>query len=235
MRIGCRRLERSNPGLAELRERNRAEGFARMREIGADSPADVIRMLGDRSAPREERIAAALVLELLRCRDATEELIEALDEGELMLSNVCGRALGAIGSRRKSRRLISIVCGRGPAPARREALYALWWLREERAEQLFIRISRAVETEDEFMRGIATEALGGTSQRLRSQRAIRDRLFDPSVSVRYSALCACSLMPRHRVPEFLHEALAAKLADPDKVDDTRVIAELAGELVEAFR
>ena len=144
---------------------------------------------------------------------------------------MCMWALTGIGSRRGARRLIEIARGNYPLQARQEAVYTLWWLREFRAEPLFIRLCSALDTEEEYTRGMATEALGNTSHRLASQRALAARLFDPSVSVRYSALCACSGVPSHAFPDFLRRALVAKLSDTDRVDDDRVIAELAAQVL----
>jgi len=141
---------------------------------------------------------------------------------------VCGRPPVA-------RRLMQIVRGKYPLSARQEAIYALWQLDELRAEPLFLQICAAVDTEEEYTRDMATEALGNTPFRPRTQRALVERLVDPSPSIRYAALCACSRMNRNYGPcEFpgsLRRALEAKLDDPDRVDDNRVIAELASELL----
>lgn len=99
-------------------------------------------------------------------------------------------ALTAIGSRKGARRLMLISAGNYPLPARQEAIYALWRSQEIRAERLFIRLSSALDREEEYTRDMATEALGNTRFRATSQRALSERLFDPSVSVRYAALCA---------------------------------------------
>jgi hypothetical protein len=103
--------------------------------------------------------------------------------------------------------------------------------RESRAEPLFLQLCCALDTEEEYTRDMATEALGNTSWRPRSQRALAERLFDPSPSVRYAALCACPAV----LPEFLRRAIVAKLEDPDRVDDNRVIATLAAEILDRKR
>ena len=143
---------------------------------------------------------------------------------------MCMSALTTIGSRRFARRLIHIARGSYPLPARQEAVYTLWRLHEHRAEPLFIRLSAALGTEEEYTRDMATEALGNTGRRPRSQKAIAERLFDPSVSVRFSALCAVREVNAHTLG-CLRRALVAKLADPGKVDDNRVIAAFAAELL----
>ena len=220
--------------LADPRIRAKEEAIAKMREWGAGSVAEVIGILQNRSESQERREAAATALAGLRCREAVTPLIEVLAEGEQRLSWLCMWALQAIGSRRGARRLIEIVRGDYPLPARQEAIYTLWQLQEVRAEQLFIRVSSALFTEEEYTRDMATEALGNTCRRPHTQRALAERLFDPSVSVRYAALCACSgLSYRHppAFPEFIRQALLAKLQDPAKVDDNRVIAELAAQLL----
>jgi HEAT repeat protein len=206
-----------------------------MRQLEVGSIPDVLVILQDRSGSSERRIAAAAILGGLKSQDAVHPLIEALVEGELNLSWTCMRALLDIGSRRGARRLIEIARGKYPLPARQEAIYTLWQMHELRAEPLFLHICAAVETEEEYTRDMATEALGNTALRPRTQRALAERLFDPSPSIRYAALCACGRMNRNygpcEFPYFVRRALEAKLDDPDRVDDNRVIAELASELL----
>jgi HEAT repeat protein len=213
---------------AERRLREREEAAAKMRELGAGSVSEVVAILQDRSHSPEKRITAAAVLGGLKCRDAVRPLIETLAEGHQMLSWTCMDALTRIGSRRHARRLMEIVRGDYPLPARQEAVYTLWRLREVRAEQLFIHVGAAVEKEEWYTRDMATEALGNTCGRPASQIALFKRLFDPCVSVRYAALCAC---PSHSMLECLRRAIEAKLSDPDRVDDHRVIAELAAQIL----
>jgi HEAT repeat protein len=191
---------------------------------------NVVGILQDQSENIERRVEAAAILRGSKCRDAVEPLIEALAEGKQALSWMCMSALTTIGSRRGARRLIQIAGGNHPLAARQEAIYTLWHLRELRAESLFIRLSSAMDTEEEYTRDMATEALGNTRNRPRSQRALSERLFDPSVSVRYAALCAAGTVGP-RTSSCLRDAIIAKLADPAKVDDNRVIAELAGQLL----
>jgi hypothetical protein len=214
-----------------MREEEEAAG--KMRQLGAGSVADAIRIVRDRSESPERREAAAAVLGGLRYRDAVSPLIEVLSEGQEKLSSMCKWAIATIGSRRHARKLMDIVRGDYPLPARQQAIHAPWQLRELRAEPLFIQASAALDTEEEYTRDMATEALGNTWQRLRTQRALAARLFDPSIPVRYAALCACSMMcaQPYAFPDFLRRALVAKLADPAKVDDNRVIAELAARLL----
>lgn len=57
-----------------------------------------------------------------------------------------------------------------------------------------------------------------------------ERLFDLSLDVRYSALCAIGSLYRP-FPAFLKTALQAKLADTDRVDEHRGVAEFAAELL----
>jgi hypothetical protein len=143
---------------------------------------------------------------------------------------MCMSALTAIGSRRGARRLIQIAGGNYPLPARQEAIFTLWGLSELRAESLFIRLSAALDTEEEYTRDMSTEALGNTAWRPRTQQALAQRMFDPSVSVRYSALCAAGRVD-FRMRPCLRDALIAKLSDPGRVDDNRVIAEFAAQLL----
>jgi len=213
--------------------REREEAAAKMRQLGAGSVADAIRIAQDRSESPERREAAVAVLGGLRYRDSVGLLIDVLSEGHQKLTSMCMWAITTIGSRRHARKLMDIVRGDYALFARQEAIYTLWQLHELRAEPLFIRVSAALDKEEEYTRDMATEALGNTSRRLTTQRALSARLFDPSISVRYAALCACSMMfPQpYAFPDFLRRALVAKLADPAKVDDNRVIAELAARLL----
>lgn len=222
---GTRDAERRREAEGLLQEREAA--VEKMRQLGAGSIAEVAAILQDSSAPPDRRVAAAAVLGGFRQRDAVEALVEALAEGQQDLSWTCMDALRKIGSLRGSRRLIEIARGRYPLWARREAVYTLWWMREMRAEPLFIQLSGSVATQEECIRDMATEALGNSPSRPRSQRALARQLFDPSPSVRYAALCACPYDP----PGFLRRALVAKLDDLGKVDDSRVIAKLAAEIL----
>jgi HEAT repeat protein len=230
-RHGSRDADRRR--LAEGRNRAKEEAVEKMRQLGTESVADVIQLMRDRSEIPERREAATSILGGLKCRDAVGPLIEVLAEGQEKLCWMCMWALTAIGSRRHARKLIDIVRGDYPLLARQEAIYTLWHLHELRAEQLFIHVSAALDSEEEYTRDMATEALGNTARRLRSQKAIAARLFDPSVSVRYAALCACGWMflQPYEFPDFLRRALEAKLEDPAKVDDNRVIAEAAASLL----
>lgn len=215
---------------AESRTREQEEAAQKTQQLGASSLSNVIGILQDQSENAERRVEAAAILRGLRCRDAVEPLIEVLAEGQQALSWMCMSALTTIGSRRGARRLIQIAGGNHPLPARQEAIYTLWHLRELRAESLFIRVSSALDTEEEYTRDMATEALGNTAWRPRTQRALSERLFDPSVSVRYAALCAAGRVDS-QTRSCLRDAIIAKLADPAKVDDNRVIAALAGQLL----
>jgi len=232
-RHGTRDAERRRK--AEGRMRETEEASEKMRQLEVGSITDVLAILQDTSALSERRIAAAAILGGLKCRDAVHPLIAALAEGQLNLSWTCMRALLDIRSRRGARRLMQIARGKYPLPARQEAIYTLWQMHELRAEPLFLHICAAVETEEEYTRDMATEALGNTALRPRTQRALAKRLFDPSPSIRYAALCACSRMNRNygpcEFPDFLRRALEARLDDPDRVDENRVIAELASELL----
>ncbi len=216
--------------LAERQTREKDDATVSMRDLGTGSVAEVVGIVQDRSQSPERRETAAAILGGLRCRDAVLPLIEALREGQPKLSRMCMNALTEIGSRRHARELIEVVRGDYPLPARQEAIYTLWHLREPRAEHLFLHVCAAVETEEEYTRDMATEALGNTRWRPRTQRALSERLFDSSVSVRFAALCAIGAVDDQAL-ECLRRALEAKLTDPGKVDDSRVIAKLAGQLL----
>jgi HEAT repeat protein len=89
-------------------------------------------------------------------------------------------------------------------------------LNETRAENVLIRIGEDLAGEEEQTRSMAVEALGNTANRLATQLALQRRLFDSSVGVCYSALCALSFLSFSSpgtLPLFLKRALSAKLQD----------------------
>jgi HEAT repeat protein len=202
-----------------------------MRALGVQSVPAVLLILKDKAQSQERREAAAEILGGLRHRVAVETLVEVLCEGEQRLSWLCMSALTDIRSRKGSHRLMEIVRGAYPLQARQEAIYTLWHLNDVRAEGLFIQLSARVADEEEYSRDMATEALGNTHWRRATQKAISKRLFDPSVSVRYSALCAAARVRNEPHPDLM-SALQAKLSDPDQVDSNRVIATFAAEILE---
>ena len=215
---------------ADNRASDAEQARVKMVELDAGSVSQVIAILQDATASPERRENAAFVLRGLRCRDAVSPLIEALSEGHPRVACMCMSALNRISSRQGARRLINIARGRSfPLPARQEAIYTLWSVNERRAEPLFIQLSSAADSEEEYTRDMATEALGNTCWRRRTQKALSERLFDPSASVRFAALCAVARLYGLMLP-CLHQALVAKLDDPGKVDDNRVIATMAAEM-----
>lgn len=165
---------------SEFPKQQREEAAQKKSQLGAGSMAEVIRLMRDRSETAERREAAAFVLGGFKCRDAVEPLIDVLAEGHQRLSWMCMWALTRIGSRRHARKLIDIARGNYPLPARQQAIYTLHHLNEVRAEQLFIQLSAALGSEEEYTRDMATEALGNTSRRLRSQRALAAQLLGRS-------------------------------------------------------
>jgi hypothetical protein len=216
-------------GFADISVLDRNKALLEIENAGRPSTQQLIAWLRDRTLPVEKRITAAEILGGLRCREAVPAICEALAEGERNLTWRCGHLLRDMQCRSATKPLIAIAKGNHPLIARQEAIQTLWFLRDARAESTLIRISRSIESEEEYTRDRATEALGSTNHRKASQRAIADRLFDPSVSVRFAALCACpSYQSLH---EFLRRALEVKLHDPDRVDEHRVIAETAANIL----
>jgi HEAT repeat protein len=175
------------------------------------------------------RIAADTTIGDLRDRSSIPLLLEVLGEGKAELAWACSHALIAIRSRTSGRRLIEIARTHPSSEVRQAAIYAIWILGEVRAENALITIADLV-SEDTQVRSLATEALGNTVHHGRSQRALARRLFDPSAGVRYSALCALSAYGK-RLPRLLIGALTAKLDDPDRLDENRVIARLARKIL----
>jgi HEAT repeat protein len=223
-------LDAQRRNFAEHDSRVREQADKNMEVLGIESDAEAIPIVRDRGESVERRVAAADVLRGYRSKDAVDVLVEALAEGDGKLSGSCMSALERIGSKRGSRRLMEVARGDYTLRAKQEAVYTLWRLGERRAETLFIQIAAAVDREDWYTRDIATEALGNTRHRRKTQQALAERLFDPCVSVRYSALCAVGWVSLD-LPQFLLDALRAKLADPDKVDDDRVMAKFAAEIL----
>ena len=121
-----------------------------MRELGVESVAAVIRLLLDPTVKQEKREDAAFVLRGLRCREGIEPLIEVLAEGKQNLANACMWALVEIAQ---------------AAPAGR--YFTRSGNSRRRAESLFIQVCGSLDTEEEYTRDMATEALGNTVRRLR--------------------------------------------------------------------
>jgi hypothetical protein len=197
-RKGCRDYERRKK--AEERLQKKDEAAEQMRQLGLSSVADVVRLLRNESAKENIREKAADILEKLKPREVVVPLIETLAEGKKGLSSKCMWALLAIGSRASGRKLMHIVRDRFPEAARQEAVYALWWLKDVRAEAVLLRACDAISTEGESTRDFATEGLSITAGRLSTQRMLAKRLFDPSISVRFLrfALAATFLADRIR-------------------------------------
>ncbi len=200
----------------------------------APDSAALIRTLVDASQDPEQRSEAARKLGGLRAREAVAPLIETLAASEWRLSWACAHALIDIGSRRFGRKLIAVVNRAPDALVKQAAIYAIWILQETRAENTLLKVAANLEDEEEETRSLAVETLGLTNRRRKTQAALAFHLFDPSAHVRYSALCALSAFPRHfPYPPFLEKALTAKLDDPERVDDDRVISTVARQILDS--
>lgn len=195
-----------------------------MKQSGCSSMRELIEVLRDPSQTSDLREEAARVLGHSKCREALGALSYGLDDPVPEIALASAWALQGMQSRSATKPLLRVIRGRGQYSdrLRLEAIVAMWEIGDQRAEADLIRVSSAVGIEDEYARDRATEALSRTIHRRKSQRAIAARLFDPSPLVRYSALCACGGLGRP--PEFLLRAVTAKLDDPDRIDDHRVIA-----------
>ena len=226
-------MKRSCPWPPSERELKRAR-----RDLARQDPAAVsvslIPILLDASRSLEQRSEAAAKLGQLSAREAVAPLIETLAASGWRLSWACAHALIDIGSRRFGRTLIAVV-DRAPEPlVKRAAIYAIWMLRETRAENMLIKVAANLGGEEEQTRSMAVEALGFTNRRRKSQAALAFHLFDPSAHVRYSSLCALSAFSgRFPYPPFLEKALIAKLEDPERLDDHRVISALARQILDS--
>lgn len=93
-----------------------------------------------------------------------------------------------------------------------------------------IYLGRDVAGQTEVTRLMAVEALGNTIERRASQRAAVYHLFDPSVPVRYSALCALGAH-FEPYPAFVVEALKRVTQDPDSLYEERDLSKFAEELL----
>lgn len=209
------------------------DAVAKMQQYGWTDISRVRADLRDQEVAVERRRAAAIVLADLRDRGSVGDLIATLAEGDRDLAWACSAALIIIRSRRHGRRLVGILRKHGSPDARQAVIHSLWLLFEKKAEGALIHIADDLDAEAEHTRLMATEALGNTVDRHNTQHALARRLFDPSVGVRYSALCAlCGLQGvPGPIPEFLSRALHAKVDDPESLDDRRVIAELAAQIL----
>ena len=101
-----------------------------------------------------------------------------------------------------------------------------------RAEAILCRLA-SDGAEQEEIGSRATEALGNAIRNRRSQIVLAQRLFDPSTGVKISALCAIARLTL-TMPEFLKSALAAKLDDPSRLDDERVVSIYAARILKSI-
>src|SRR5258708_7210041 len=166
-----------------------AEAKMKVLEHGWAKTSQAVTARADRRNSAGPRQAPAPLLGGLRNRPATPVLIAALPDDDWHIAWACSSALNRIESRRDGRKLAEVLRRDLPALVRQAAIYSIWMLGETRAESELIRIGEAIDREEEHTRSMAVEALGNTNRRLKTQRALAARLFDPSVDVRYSALC----------------------------------------------
>ncbi len=185
-------------------------------------PLDTLRGSGESA---DSRAAAASGDKEERRAESIPALIDELAQGDLFQAWAASEALIAIGSRRHGRRLVGLLRRDYPQHVRQAAIYAIWLLGETRGEQALIRIGDDL-SENDTLRLMAVEALGNTCTREPSQRALARFVSDPSLNVRYSALCALSGTWK-RLPDFLVSALSERLDDTASLYDEGDVARLA--------
>lgn len=231
LRRACRRADSwaYDVDSARLNDEYRQRTHQKWETLGV-SHANALAILQDQSASVESRSAAAEILGQVRSWESISALLDVLEQGEELLPWACSHALIAIRSKRHMRRLLAILRRSTSLNVKKAAIYTIWCVGEQRAAETLIFVGANLKGEQEGTRSMAVEALGNTVKQHRSQKALAKHLFDPSVDVRYSALCALSRL-QPPLPEFLQAALRAKLDDPAKLDEERVVATLARQIL----
>lgn len=157
-------------------------------------------------------------------------LIETIAQGELNPAWEAANVLISAGSLRHGRKLIEVARRPKTIHAQQAALYAIWLLHDARACPVLLRIGADIESQTEVSRLTAVEALGVCAERREVQRALARHLTDPSLAVRYSALCALQWC-RNRFPSCVIEALQAATSDPSSLYEEGDIAKFAQDLL----
>jgi HEAT repeat protein len=177
----------------ETKNRRHSEVIrSRMAALGAATERDLLAICRDGMRPTEERTMACSLLGQIRSRRAIPLLLKiGSQEEEQLLVWEALSAVGAIHSRTATPRLMQLIRTSASPFKRQAAVFALWRLTDVRARPLLIRILRN-EREDVKTRAFAAEALGLLPLTRNSVSAMIAALDDPSVEVRYSAVCGFS-------------------------------------------
>ena len=125
-----------------------------------------------------------------RARIALSDLLEiAGTEEDAILVWESLAAIGALGSRVATRRLLRLFRSTSSLPKRQGAIFALGRLNDPRARSLFLTVVSNPK-EDARTRGLAAEALGLLRPKKRSISVLIAALNDHSIEVRHAALLA---------------------------------------------
>ncbi|HEU0119200.1 MAG TPA: hypothetical protein VFQ91_01660 [Bryobacteraceae bacterium] len=145
----------------------------------------------------------------------------------------CAQQISKFGSRRATRGLLAIVRGSADPMRQLMALHTRWNLFDARAVPLFLYMGATGKTED--LRAVAVEGLGNGIRRRHVQEAVAKCLIDPSVPVRYSALCAAAWLryvTRQPMIPSLRRALESSANDPASLYTEGDVAELARSILD---
>jgi HEAT repeat protein len=201
--------------------------LSKMAALGASTDGDLIQVCKDSARPIDDRALACGLLGQMRSRASLPVLLEVgSTENETLLMWQSLAAVGAVGSRTATRRLMELA-RRTPSHIRRQAaVFALGMLHDERARSLLIHLLLDVE-QDPKTRGLAAEALGLLRPNAQSTRALIQVLGRGSGEVRYSALCGIgALRSKAALP-----TLRRLLDDPTIASEEHPIAEVAARIV----
>lgn len=208
--------------------------------------SDALRLASGKANNVRLRARACRLLGLLGAKQAIPVLLQIgqVEDSEELTWEALS-ALGFIRSHRATKPLIEVVRTAGDVRKKQAAAYALWLIGDNRARNTFIRVAED-RAEDETTRGFAVEGLGSLKPTARTVTVLVRALRDPSVNVRFSALCALSgaavlavnqkvrpevrlLLTRRAIP-----AIRCRLQDKSEIKGEGTVAELAGTTLSNF-
>lgn len=205
------------------REVRREELQARLQ---TSSPARLVAILYDLNEPLERRDLASELLGLLAPHGVGPQLVAALAEGRISWMRWID--IAQLNEHQSVKPLLQLLRTTSDETLQLAAIQALWLGRQDRRiRPTLIYVSQAPRY-SENIRSLATEVLSAAGPAKAVIRTLGERLFDDSVDIRYSALCAIGTLG---VAGQLSNELRQKLNDPARLDDERAVSKKAAELL----
>lgn len=195
--------------------------------LETSSPARLLAILYDLNVPLERRDLASELLGLLAPHGMGPQLVAALAEGRISWMRWID--IAQLDEHQSVKPLLQLLRTTSDETLQLAAIQALWHGRQDRRiGPALIYVSKSPRY-SENIRSLATEALQAAGPGKAVIRALGERLFDDSVDIRYSALCAIGTLG---VAGQLSNELRQKLNDPARLDDERVVSKKAAELLD---